>query len=113
LVSHHLLPAVTLVLHAVRLLHANCYLPPIRPAPTKAFWQSGSYDIRLSSGRVVTLVVALDFTAPSAFLKSPSREDVVYPRECVSKFWQALLYAYHNRSADGLQNSARATLQEV
>ncbi|KAF3390587.1 RNA-dependent RNA polymerase 1 [Penicillium rolfsii] len=53
-----------------------------KPAPTRAFWRNGTYDIRLPSGRVVSLITALDFTGPSFFLKSPSRENVLYPREC-------------------------------
>ncbi|KAJ5153257.1 uncharacterized protein N7482_009735 [Penicillium canariense] len=49
--------------------------------PTTVFWRSGVYQIPLPGRRVVYIGVALDRSCPSPFLKSPSRENVFYPRE--------------------------------
>ncbi|KAI2786432.1 hypothetical protein POX_g08817 [Penicillium oxalicum] len=53
-----------------------------KPAPEVAFWETGCYVLRLPGGRLVTLSVALDPAQGSVHLKSPSREGVLYPREC-------------------------------
>ncbi|OOQ81566.1 putative RNA-directed RNA polymerase (Sad-1) [Penicillium brasilianum] len=53
-----------------------------KPPPANSFWRSGIYNIRLPSGRIASLVVALDFSLPSHLLRGPSGEDAPYPREC-------------------------------
>ncbi|KAF7718767.1 Uncharacterized protein PECH_004246 [Penicillium ucsense] len=50
--------------------------------PRVAFWENGDYLLPLPNGRLVVLLVALDPSPGNAHLKSPSREGVLYPREC-------------------------------
>lgn len=63
----------------------TCFLLIIyRPPPDEDFWRTGSFGVKLRSGRVTALALCVCCGDSNGTIQSPVRPDVQLPGELVS-----------------------------
>ncbi|KAJ5114750.1 RNA-directed RNA polymerase (Sad-1) [Penicillium alfredii] len=56
-----------------------------RPPPATDFWRRGPYRVKLRSGRVIAIPIALDLKLHDSLVPSPARSGVVFPAEMANE----------------------------